>query len=235
MAEADWTVLTNSLAAGSVKRGVTGGITRPNGGGNFLYGFNSLDSSQGVVGLFTNQVNFAPMAKGGSVRAAIKRGIGGGKTNFAPFIFICLGGALVTDQGYMLGLGDSDPHRIILRKGALTGGLPDAAVTSPPTSGVLRKSTATYSEDTWLHLRLDAVVNTNGDVVLNVYRNDLAANSVASPVWAAIDGMAQFIDDALGVNSGSAPFTSGRGGFGFQTKDVTRRSYFDHLEILRQT
>lgn len=37
-----------------------------------------------------------------------------------------------------------------------------------------------------------------------------------------------------GINSGSQPLTSGRGGFGFSVKDVTRRAYFDHLELFRQ-
>ena len=32
----------------------------------------------------------------------------------------------------------------------------------------------------------------------------------------------------------SQPLTSGRGGFGFSVKDVTRRAYFDHLELFRQ-
>jgi hypothetical protein len=86
-----------------------------------------------------------------------------------------------------------------------------------------------------VHLRLDAIVNTNGDVVLNCYENNLALNPVTAPVWEAIPGISQFIDDQLGINSGSQPFTSGRGGFGFATKDVTRRSYVDYVEIQRQT
>lgn len=236
MAEADFTELTSSLSSGSVDRGVTAGITPPNGGGSFVHGFNSLDTTNGVVGLFCNLVDFAPMAKGGSIRMAMKRGKGGGKTNFAPFVFIGASGSGVGDQGYLLGLGDSDPSRIVLRKGIISAGLPDAVITAPPTNGVLRKSTATILEDVWVHLRLDMIVNDNGDVVLNVYRNDLIGpNDVTAPDWQAIPGMAQFIDDSLGVNSGTPALTSGRAGWAFQTKDVTRRAFFDHLEILRQS
>jgi len=47
-------------------------------------------------------------------------------------------------------------------------------------------------------------------------------------------GMAEFIDDNTGINSGSQPLTSGRGGFGVMVKDATRRSFFDHVELLRQ-
>jgi hypothetical protein len=46
--------------------------------------------------------------------------------------------------------------------------------------------------------------------------------------------MTEFIDDHLGINSGSQPLTSGRGGFGFAVRDVTRRGFFDHLELYRQ-
>lgn len=35
------------------------------------------------------------------------------------------------------------------------------------------------------------------------------------------------------MNSGSQPPTSGRGGFGFSVRDVTRRSFFDRLDLYR--
>jgi hypothetical protein len=232
MSEIDWTFLNDGLDAAAVDRGVTTGIARANGGGSFVYGFNSLSTAQGVVALFTNQVNFAPMAKGGSVRGAIQRGISGGPLNFAPFLFFGLQGPSVNDKGYLLGLGDGDPHHIILRKGALADGLADAP---PQTQGVLSRSTGTFVPGTWLHLRLDVVVNQNGDVLLQVFQNDLTAHALGSaPDWQAVPGMDQFIDDALGINSGSAAFTSGRAGFGFFTKDVTRRGFLDEIEVYRQ-
>lgn len=232
MAETDWTFLNDGLDAATVDRGVTNGIARPPGGGNFVYGFNSLSTAQGAVGLFTNQANFAPMAKGGSVRAALQRGVSGGPLNFAPFLFVGQQGPSVNDLGYVLGLGDGDPHHIVLRKGALSGGLPDIP---PGTQGVLRRSTSTFTPGTWLHLRLDMIVNQNGDVLLQVFQNDLVAHPIGTaPSWQAIPGMDQFIDDALAVNSGSQPFTSGRGGFCFFTKDVTRRGFLDQVEVYRQ-
>jgi hypothetical protein len=79
------------------------------------------------------------------------------------------------------------------------------------------------------------VVNQNGDVLLQVFRNDLTTNPLGTaPAWAAVPGISQFIDDTLGINSGSEPFTSGRAGFGFFTKDVTRRGFVDHVEVFRQ-
>ncbi len=232
MAQTDWTFLNDGLDAATVDRGVTTGIARAPGGGSFVYGFNSLSTAQGVVALFTNQLNFAPMQKGGSVRAAIQRGISGGPLNFAPFLFIGLQGPSVNDLGYLLGLGDGDPHHIVLRKGALSGGLPDIA---PGTQGVLRRSTGTFTPGTWLHLRLDLVANQNGDVLLQVFQNDLSAHALGTaPSWQPLPGMDELVDDALGINSGSLPFTSGRAGFGFFTKDVTRRGFLDEVEVYRQ-
>lgn len=232
MAEADWTFLTGSLSSAEVARGVTAGITPPNGGGNFVYGFHSLDVTPGAVGLFVNLTNFAPMSKGGSIRGALRRGLSGGPLNFSPMLFIGLGGSATTSSGYLLGLMDGNPSRIVLRKGSIDGGIPDAAVGA---SGVLRRSVDAVAVDEWVHLRLDMIANLNGDVRLQVYRNDLAAHPIGtSPSWEAVAGMAEFVDDALQVNSGSAPYTSGRAGFAFRTADVTRRAYVDQLECYRQ-
>lgn len=243
MAQSEWTLLTDSLPGASVARGVTSGITKPNGGGNFVYGFNSLAIVDGAVALHNNQVNFAPMASGGSVRGAVKRSVGGGKSGFAPFLFIGLQGPSVNDLGYLLGLSDADPHHISLRKGSIVTGLPDGGVDPDASPNILMRSTATFEEDTWLHLRLDMIVQGTGDVLLQVFANDLDTNPVTAPVWAQVAGMEGpqsptidgFVDDAIGVNTGSAPFTSGRAGMAFRVEDVTRRSFFDHLEVARQT
>jgi len=241
MSEAQWSVLTDSLGASSVARGVTAGVVKPAGGGDFVYGFNSKSIVDGAVGLHNNQVNFAPMASGCSIRGALKRAAGGGNTGFAPFLFGALQGASVNDLGYLLGIGDDEPGHIVLRKGSIVTGLPDTTP-NPPTTDVLMRSTETFEVDTWLHLRLDVIVQGTGDVILQVFQNDLDVNDVTSPVWERITGMEGpqypsiegFVDDSLGVNTGSAPYTSGRGGFAFRVEDVTRRSYFDHLEIARQ-
>src|SRR5690606_32903359 len=106
MAEADWTYLNNGLDIATVDRGVTAGIARPPGGGNFLFAFNSLAAVQGAVALFANLVDFAPMAKGASIRGCLQRGPGGGPTGFSPFLFLCCQGNSVNDTAYLLGLSD---------------------------------------------------------------------------------------------------------------------------------
>ena len=230
MSEIDWSYLNGGLDIATVDRGVTAGIARAPGGGSFLFAFNSLAAVEGAVALFANLPDFAPMAKGGSIRGAVQRGAGGGPTGFSPFLFLSCQGTSVNDSAYLLGLSDDDPHRVVLRKGAVAVGLPDA-----DGPGVLLKSAASFAQGSWLHLRLDVIANTNGDVVLRVLQNDLAAHALGTPPdWQPVAGMVEFIDDHLGINSGSQPLTSGRGGFGFAVKDVTRRAYFDHLELLRQ-
>jgi hypothetical protein len=231
MADTDWTFLNDGLDINAVDRGVTAGVPRAPGGGNFLYAFNTLTAAEGSVGLFANLPDFAPMAKGGSIRACVQRGPGGGPTGFSPFLFLCCQGNSVNDKAYLLGLSDDDPHRVALRKGAVAVGIPDA-----DGPGVLLKSAASFAQGTWLHLRLDVIVNLNGDVVLKVLRNDLGAHPLGTPPdWQPLPGMVEFIDDHLGINSGSEPLTSGRGGFGLATRDVTRRAFFDHIELFRQT
>lgn len=242
MAQADWSFLSGGLSAPQVDRGVTAGAEKPNGGGNFVYGFNSLEIVSGVVALTNNQVNFAPMAKGGSVRGAIKRGASGGPTGFAPFLFIGLQGSAVSSQGYLLGLSDGSPYHIELRKGALSGGVPDEAADPTGTNHVLMRGLSAFDPDTWHHLRLDMILQGSGDVLLRCFENDLDAHLVSAPDWTVIPGMEGpqspviegFVDDALGINTGSAAFTSGRAGFGVQIADVTRRGFFDQLEVIRQ-
>lgn len=231
MGEIDWTIAGDSLSQAGIDRGVTNGEPRPNGGGSFVYGFASLEVTTGSVVLFANQANFAPNAKGGSVRAALKRGVGGGKVGFSPFIVVGMQGSTVSDEGYLLGLSDADPSRIALRKGVINFGVPGDNVGD---GGILAVSTDTFGVDVWLHLRLDMIANGNGDTVLRAYRNDLDVNPVSAPAWEAIPGLDTVVDDTLGVNTGSAPFTSGRLGFGFASQDVTRRGYVDHVEVFRQ-
>lgn len=232
MATADWTLLANVLGAPACARGVTAGSSKPNGGGTFTYGFNTLTNDPGAVALYTNQNNFAPAALGGIMTGALVRALSGGNTKFSAFLFVGCTGTDVADSAYMLGLSDGDPCHIELRKGAISGGLPDESPGG--VSKILRRSTELVAIDTWMHLKLEAVTNANGDVVLNVYKSDLGAHAVSAPVWTAIPGMAQFIDDALAVNTGTVPLTAGYMGFGVQVSDVARRAYFDQLTAARQ-
>lgn len=247
MAELDWTIMNDALDVASVKRGTTSGLVKPPStiGNNFVYAFNSLAVVTGAVGFFANQVGYAPMAAGGSVRGCLKRLPSGGPAGFSPFLFVGAQGPSVNDAAYMLGLSNADPSRVVLKKGVISTGITDAAPDAP-VNGILLRSTGEVSPDEWRHLRLDMIVNTNGDVLLQVFENDLTVQGIGTaPVWNQIGGMEGplsadaapidgFIDDALAIASGSPPYTSGRAGYGFACSDVTRRAAFDHIEVMKQ-
>lgn len=242
MAETDWTAMTaathGALESGDVSKGVTSALGTPNGGLSYALGFHSLTTTVGAAGYLCAVSNFAPLVddssnqKGGSIRAALRRY--SSSTKYAPFIGILKGTNINSDSGYFLGLSNSSPYQIVLYKGKITAsGLP----TSTATTGVLRVSSSSWTDNTkWFHLRLDVIVNPNGDVVLNVYENDLSVNSVTSPTWTAPAGMSSFTDDALGVLSKSTPYKTGlypvighyAGG------DSGAVSLIDHVEVFRQ-
>lgn len=248
MASTDWTECAGNLDSSTVAKGVTAGTTPPSGGSSFVYGFNSLSSSPGAVGLYVNATGnsganalFAPiqtdanLATGGSVRGAMVRGVSAEpQVGFAPMLFINVKSGLTTnpnvnDTGYLLGLEDANPARIVLRKGPLNGGL--SVDTSLSTLAV---SSTAYNPGTWVHLRMDAIFNQNGDVVLLVYQNDLTVNTVVSPVWIPVPGIPTVVDDALAVNTGTTPLSGGFAGFSFYTAALQKRSYVDQVQVLRQ-
>jgi hypothetical protein len=239
MAESDFAFF--GASASQIKRGVTAGYTPPSGGSAFVFGFNSQSAGDLASGVYYNATNFAPLrddsspqnATGGSVSGALKRAISQAATGYSIALFMCLQGAsapTTEDTGYLLGLSDADPHNIILAKGAPSVGLdPDSSEIT-----VLETSSETFSWDTWVHLRLDAIVNPNGDVVLKCYQNDLDTNAVTAPSWEAITGISDYIDDALGANTNSNPLAGGFAGWVFQSSQAYRRGVIDHFTCYRQ-
>jgi len=239
MSEADWSTLTggSALDSGSVARGVSNAFTVPNGGGSYVHGFRSLDASSGVAGWYCALSNFTPIGgggnKGGSVRAAMKRYTA--QDGYAPFIGL-IKGTDPTADGYFLGLTEgASAYNLALKKGSPASGL-----TGNETS-ILRKSSDQFTDsgDTaaaWFHVRLDVLVNPNGDVVLSVKQNDLTSNAVTSPVWAAVSGMDDFVDDAVGILTESTPHqNSFYIMFGHYTAASQGSvSLFDHFEVWRQ-
>lgn len=233
MASADWTELSNSISGSVCKRGVTAAVAGPNGGGVYRYVFNMISTATGFAGLRCGIANFGPTALGTAISGAMIRATTA-SSGISAMLFAALSASDVNgSNGYMLGLSDAEPGHIELRKGLLSIGLPDEAPGGVNT--VLRRSTSTIASNTWVHLRLEAITNSNGDVVLNCYQNNLDLHTVEVPTWEAIPGMTQYIDDFAGINSGSAPYTSGYCGFGVKASALGARAYFDHLAIARQT
>ena len=64
MAETDWIELANSLDANTIARGVTAGTVKPPSGSaqnDFVFGWNSLLSTEGAHGLFVDKTDFNPL------------------------------------------------------------------------------------------------------------------------------------------------------------------------------
>lgn len=242
VASSDWALFSDVLSTSSVARNpVTSAVVAmPNGGGDFAFGMHSRDNSPGVVAYYSVLTDFSPAAKGGTMSGAIQKGVGAGSDDFSCWLFLCCGSTATTSYGYMLGLDDSATPRLTLRKGQLSSGITAAA---PGAQGVLRRSAATYAIGEWVHVRLDAIKQPTGDMLLQVFASSLADNSVASPVWEAVPGLTDFTDDAGGINSSALniagadalPLTSGRMGFGARFADVNRNAYFERVRPERQT
>ncbi len=236
MSETDWTEFADSIASPTIRRAPTSGLTTPAGGESFAYFWHSTSAGiSGAHGLYLNSLNFAPMAKGGVISGAMCRYPSAEATGFAPMLVIGAQGDSIDDSAYILGLQDSNPIRIALRKGVISEGLPDGDASDPATApNILRRSVESVDVGEWVHLQLEFVANAGGDTILRVYRNDLTTNSVTAPVWEAVEGMEDFTDDAVGVITGSVPHESGYVGFAFYAEDASLRAGVDHIQIDRQ-
>jgi hypothetical protein len=241
MAQLDWKNIVGSAVAPDVERGVSAAITPPNGGGTFVYGVNSISLVNDVAGIYVDLVGVSPTSSGVRVSAALQRGASGNSTGQASYIWVQSTGTGIADTAYILGLSDADPSRIILRKGRVVDGLPDLTP-DPLTNGNLLASTATYSQGEWVHIRLSAIVQDTGDVLLRVEQNeDIGTNPVTAPVWTVPAGMegtgsiTGFIDDTLQVNTGSAPLASGYIGVAFRLDGIGQRGFVDHYQPAYQT
>lgn len=244
MGQADWADLDSSLSTSSLRRGVTGAITGPNGTNGFTYGYNSLDGTvSGAHGKYVDLTNFNPTGTGfsnpdggGIVRAAIKRVSSTANTGMTPFIFFCCQGSppSVNDTAYMLGLSDADPYKIVLAKGIISGGITaDTADTKVLYSGSTEYN---MSDGFWHHLSLEVIVQPNGDVLLKCKESNLSLYDINNPTWTNVSGFPTdgYIDDVLSINSGSIPLYGGYAGFGFAVNNaLNRRAAFDALQVSR--
>ncbi len=248
MGQSDWSALTGDvLNSSQVAAGVVSFPNKPNGGGNFVYGWNSIAAVTGAQGIFANQADFIDMAYGAVLTFCVMRGSGAYTTGFAPMGYIGVGanggGTTVDEFGYLLGLADSDPYQIVLRKGRLIDGLPNTAPTvgigAQPNGCNMRRGSVTFSPNTWHQLQLGVAVNASGEIIIAAQQNDLSAHACTSPVWEDIPGILPISDDELQVNTGSAPLipygtATSKGGVAFWVSGISRRAYVDHITLRKQ-
>lgn len=241
MAEADFLALTNAthnaLEGAQISKGAIAaaavGAPAHSGSNNFVHAFHSLQDVSGVAGYLYNAVaSFNPIVagKGGSFTIAMRKYTE--NQYYAPMIAFLFGTNVATSQAYVLGLSNSAPYQFVLRKGLLADGL------DPSDASVLRKSDESFSDySLWHHLRLDVLINPNNDVRVNVYKNDLDVNDVDAPSWEAVPGMESYIDDAVGVLSGSVPLTGAKYAFfgHYNEQGAGNVSLLDQMTLGRQT
>ncbi len=249
MGQLDWNDIGGSLSTATLARGVTNGIARPPSSiaNEFVYGYNSLDGTvTGAHGKYVDLAGFTPTGTllsspdgGGSIRGAIKRVSSPNNTGMSPMLFFCGQGAPVSvnDYCYILGLLDADPYEIVLAKAQLVSGLVD----SDENVSILARSSSQYAmgDGAYHHLRLDAIVEPNGDVLLKCFENDLSLQPIGDvPNWLEIPGFTSggIVDDALQILTGSPPLWGGYAGFAFQvSQSLNRRGAFDAIEAYRIT
>jgi hypothetical protein len=200
----------------------TGGLGVPPSGGSFILAARTKPDEEGLIptgvwAKWTNQVGLDPAPKGGAVVALLRSGapagIFGAPAGARPFIFGCaepapydigappdpLPAPTIQSVAYMAGLVlEEGGARVVLVKGKLVDGLPGATPAAPGQAGVLARGDELIDPATWVHLRLVAIWNTTGDVMLRVERNEV---SPLTPTWVPITPT--IIDDVLGARTGS--------------------------------
>jgi hypothetical protein len=235
MGRTDWTAVTGGLAIGSqVEVEPTGGLGTSPAGGSFVLGARAQGENIGSWAMYTDQADFIPAARGGSVSALLRAGYGNSPAA-SPFVFVCGRGTEsdpgvfdqppnMTSPSYALGLlVDGSGVRVVLAKSTIGAPLPSSAV---GVGGVIARGSDLGAVAAWRHLRLTAVWNprrdplspistANGDVALRVEENDLSVGTLELPVWKQVPGMPLWtVDDALGAATGTPPLEGGFFGIG---------------------
>lgn len=124
MALANFALVANGLLVSQVDSGVIHLEDAADGGGNFVFAFNTiLANAPGVQAYRSAVTGYAPLTNGGTVRAALKRGLTAISAGFDHFIFIGLATDDVGDFAYCLGLEEAQPARVLLRRGLLSEGV----------------------------------------------------------------------------------------------------------------
>ena len=233
MGSADWSDFNNQLSSASVIHKSTLALYTAAAvpEGDFVHGFRSLvANAPGFSGMYCNKANFGPMAKGGVLRASMRKHTS--HPNLSPMLFFVNSNNIANaPQGYMLGLSRGAVPALQLSKGALTSGL------NPASGQYLRQSAAPASVGTWYDLQLELVWNPQGDLVINVKKN---TGTLAVPIWSDVVGLERYIDDNLGALSTTLPIAPPfYAGFGVVVGDGTvgvtgASAFFDYVKLSRQ-
>ena len=235
MSASDWSYLSG--INGSVKHGPTLEVEPPSGGGDFAYGFNSSDvAGSGVVALVVTTVGL-DFPKGGEIAAALTKVSPQGDGQ-SVFVFSQIGDGTevgaVSDSVYLLGIQDDPTNRLVLCKGPVSNGIPNG---DPGTDNggtrIIAKGSESVDPGAWVHVRLQAIVQVGGDVLLVAEKNEIPLGS--TPVWEPIPGMQdRIVDGVTEITTGSAPLVTGRSGIGWHFQNTNKSAGIDYITGARQ-
>ena len=243
MAQSDFTVLTASLSTTVCKRGPSTIFGAAPGGTPDTHIFSTVSDVTGAAGLFYSRVSepdFNPVVAGATVEGVLYRDSSTG-LGCSTFLFAGAQGTAITDSAYLIGLADADPAPIIIRKGPISQGIPDLTP-DPAVNGVLMRTVETFSRATFVQVKMEVIVQANGDVILTGRLNDLTAPGadvdtpsyvVPSGFEGTISAVTGFVDDFGQISTGTAPLVGGRAGFGFAADGLGRRGAIDVFRFAR--
>lgn len=236
MALSDWS--TASGSEGGVLHGPTLEVppVEP-AGGDFTYAFNSSDTAgSGAVVLEYDHPSF-DFTLGAKISGVLTKTATEGE-GCSVFLFCNHGDGTgvgtTVDEGYLLGIQNDGSNRIVLAKGPLANGVPAGeAGSTVSTTKIIARSSNSLAANEWIHLRLQAIVQIGGDVVLVPEYSTVAIGG--TPVWQPLPGMQdRYVDGVTEQLDAGPPIIIGRPGFGFEFTATTKGAAVDYIEGARQ-
>lgn len=231
MAEVDWErIETGAADSELISQGYSAAtIFGPLSGSN-VYGFHSLAPVDGAAGIVVGLTNFYPIgnSKGGRVQCCLRKY--SQLEGYSLFMFMVTGKSM-SAPGYLFGLSNGYPYKLILCRGAIGSGLLEEADNN------LRESDAYFSTNSWKNLSLSVKVTAQGDISLIPELDTNDPIVPGAPSYTAILGMDEYIDDSLGILTG---YPGLRGdfyvGLGFHCRGGSGRiGVADYMVVGRQT
>jgi hypothetical protein len=221
VSEIDWLSLADAPGSSQLRR--LDSLAWPSPSSTQSYVFHAATGDGvGAAGVYRDG-DYNPYASGGGCDFVTRRlSSAAGETGFSVFGFVNLTGTSITDVGYLFGIMAGSTPRFALRRGNVSGGIPESDVIQNAEPFILAVGSEPLDPDAWHHLQLWARVRDNGDVMLQV-RRSLEVDTT-SPIWEPVPGIPDLIDPNVATLTGLPPLIGGRLGFAFASDEVSRRA-----------
>ena len=249
MAKADWKNLTNISSDSIMKRGVTTSVISYDLG-NYTFLVHPTTGDNLNFAMEVDKTNFTPCAFGSMIDGGMKR-VDNFTNGATPFFFVTADNEdFENAEGYMIGLSNGRPYKVIVAKGRLKNGILSRAEVLERTSGgsnYLIEEADNYYEilmeslddlgvegDDWQIMKLEAIVNSGVDVVIRAKKGEYDTGTGVY-TWTDYDlsfGSNPYVDSIVGATH--TPYQNGYVGLGVVSSEAGARVVFDGIEIVRQ-